>query len=212
MAPTIHRAKAIRLGPATPSPAPSPSMATISMATAAETKLISKYFGGLASAARSIGSTQHNQSQEDVIYRLFSGIGKRFLGDAERECPVMEVQQAVQKLQDPAFVFVDVREADEMAGKMGVPGAISLPLSSGSLDSLLTHGPNRQATELADKSKTVVLYCNNGNRSAAASKAFRSLGFRNVATLSGFSAWMDAKAPVAPISIHSPVVQSALKV
>ena len=51
-------------------------------------------------------------------------------------------------------------------------------------------------TQIPDKSKTLVLYCGGGFRSALVADALQKMGYTNVASMAGgFKAWKDAGLP-----------------
>jgi rhodanese-related sulfurtransferase len=85
------------------------------------------------------------------------------------------------------FTVLDVRTADEFkAGHL--PGAVNLDV----LDS----GFDKQVAAL-DKSKTYLVHCAAGSRSANAAGQMKALGFRSVVDLApGFNGWKAAGKPV----------------
>ncbi len=73
------------------------------------------------------------------------------------------------------FTLIDVREPDEHA-KGAIAGAVPMPrgILERDIDKITT-----------DKGRKIVLYCAGGFRSALAALSLKSMGFRNVVSLSG---------------------------
>ncbi len=97
--------------------------------------------------------------------------------------------EAAKILEDGAdAVFLDVRSSIEYAGETGhVRGAILIPV-----DSLLG-----RLTELeAYKSKTIVVYCRMGGRSARAQRILTEHGYRALNVLGGIIRWNKEQLPV----------------
>lgn len=104
-----------------------------------------------------------------------------------------------QRWQAGQVTLVDVREAVEYAGER-IPGAISQPLSQ--FDPAQVPNPEE---------KTVVVYCQSGNRSYRAAQQLVAAGWPTVVHLQGgITAWKRAGYPVernanAPISLFRQV-------
>lgn len=83
---------------------------------------------------------------------------------------------AVQALQLPDTLLIDVRTSDEYA-EGSIPGAINIEASAlaGSI-----------AEVVPDKDATVVLYCRTGRRSSEAQDELQALGYRNVINGGGY--------------------------
>jgi rhodanese-related sulfurtransferase len=83
-----------------------------------------------------------------------------------------------EKVIDAGAQIIDVRTAGEF--QMGhIPGAVNAPV-----DTLETEAASW------DKTKTYVVYCATGSRSATAVEIMKGLGFKNIAHLSaGIQAW-----------------------
>jgi molybdopterin/thiamine biosynthesis adenylyltransferase/rhodanese-related sulfurtransferase len=80
---------------------------------------------------------------------------------------------------DPPLL-VDVREQDEW-NEGHLPGAVHVP--RGNLESRIERAA-------PDRSRSIVLYCQSGNRSAFAAKTLEDLGYENVVSLAGgFTDW-----------------------
>lgn len=75
----------------------------------------------------------------------------------------------------PGAVLLDVREAEEFAAGH-IPGAVNLPLS-------------RIASADVDKSTPLFVYCLRGSRSLRAVAALRSMGYADVRSIGGITAY-----------------------
>ena len=81
--------------------------------------------------------------------------------------------------------FVDVREPPEWE-KGTIPGALQIPRG-------LVEWKAGSEPALADKTATVVVYCQGGGRSALAAQSLELLGFEDVLSLAGgYGAWKQA--------------------
>src|SRR3954462_2093801 len=103
------------------------------------------------------------------------------LRDAKAEIEEIDASTAHDQLESPeAPVFVDIRERDDY-DQGRIPGA--LHIVRGSLESRIENA-------VPDRSKPIVLYCGEGNRSAFGAKTLGELGYENVTSLSGgFADW-----------------------
>lgn len=81
------------------------------------------------------------------------------------------------------FMVVDVRDAEEfMAGHM--PGALNIPSASFAMQS-----------EVLDKDKRIIVYCNSGGRSYNAYRKLMKLGYKDIRQAI-FADWQGAGLPV----------------
>ncbi len=90
-------------------------------------------------------------------------------------------------------LIVDVRDAPEVAASGMVPGAVHVPrgmLEFRADPSSPYHDKN------FDPSRTVVLYCASGGRSALAGVALQELGYTDVRNMGGFKDWAEKGLPV----------------
>jgi len=102
--------------------------------------------------------------------------------------PSVSALQATQLINREDALVVDVREPGEY-GSGHILGAKNVPVSR--IDSA--------GSEIAAKrkDKPVIVYCDNGSRSAKAAATLRSQGFSRVVNLSGgLGAWQQAGLPV----------------
>ena len=80
---------------------------------------------------------------------------------------------------DEPYVIVDVRRPDEFA-KGHIPGAINVPNESIA---------DEQPAELPDLDQVLLVYCQTGRRSAAASKKLADIGYTRVLEFGGIMTW-----------------------
>jgi len=91
------------------------------------------------------------------------------------------------------ILIVDVRDAPEVEASGKVPGAVHVPrgmLEFRADPSSPYHDKN------FDPSKTVVLYCASGGRSALAGAALQELGYTDVRNMGGFKDWIEKGLPI----------------
>ena len=104
---------------------------------------------------------------------------------AKQKIVEVNVNKAKQLLTEGGIAVVDVREESEYAAGH-IDNAILLP--RGVLEFKIG-----QVTELADKTKPVMVYCRTGGRAAMAAVAMKTLGYDNVISIAGgFEAWQKA--------------------
>jgi sulfur dioxygenase len=103
---------------------------------------------------------------------------------AKQQVIEVDVVKAKQLLAEGHIVLVDTREESEYAAGH-IEGALLLP--RGVLEFKIGSIP-----ELADKGKSVLIYCRTGGRSALASLTMQQLGYTNVLSMAGgFEAWKN---------------------
>jgi glyoxylase-like metal-dependent hydrolase (beta-lactamase superfamily II)/rhodanese-related sulfurtransferase len=105
---------------------------------------------------------------------------------AKRHITEIDVAKSKQLLAEGHIVLIDTREESEYAAGH-IDGAILLP--RGVLEFKIAAAP-----ELADKSKSVIIYCRTGGRSALAALTLQQLGYTNVLSMAGgFEAWRTSE-------------------
>jgi rhodanese-related sulfurtransferase len=102
--------------------------------------------------------------------------------------PSVSALQATQLMNREDALVIDVRDPGEY-GTGHIIGAKNVPLSR--------IGAAGSEIAAKRKEKPVIVYCDNGSRSAKAASALRSQGFSRVANLSGgLAAWQQAGLPL----------------
>ncbi len=111
---------------------------------------------------------------------------------AKAVVPSISPDEAVKLIDREEVLFVDVRDAEEVAESGKVAGAINV--SRGMLE-FRADATTPYHNEAFSKDKTVILYCASGGRSALGGKALMDLGYGDVRNLGGFKDWADAGHP-----------------
>lgn len=108
------------------------------------------------------------------------------VNDAKGRVKQIDIEQ-YQKMPRDSHVLVDVREDSEWAAGHAA-GAVHM--GKGVIERDIE-------TAIPDKSKTLVLYCGGGFRSALAADALQKMGYTNPISLDGgWRAWNEAGLPV----------------
>ncbi len=129
-------------------------------------------------------STKTEDIAKDGVYAArLSGTGAAMMvAAAKQQIVEIDVAKSKQLLAQGNIVLIDTREESEYAAGH-IDGALLLP--RGMLEFKVGNMP-----ELADKSKTILIYCRLGNRSALAAQTLQQLGYTNVLSMAGgFEAW-----------------------
>src|SRR5688572_7126708 len=105
---------------------------------------------------------------------------RELLQQVRAEIDEVDARHASELLAAEESLVVDVRERDEWE-EGHIPGAVHIP--RGSLES-------RIESAVSDRSRTLVVYCAGGSRSAFAAKTLEELGYEHVLSLTGgFTDW-----------------------
>ena len=110
------------------------------------------------------------------------------------EINVLTAAEAVERVDDDAVVFVDVRDVREVEQSDTIEGSHHAP--RGMIEFWFDPESPYHREIYADQTKTYVLFCNGDPRSALSAKALQDIGITNVAQLSGgMPAWRAAGGP-----------------
>lgn len=110
--------------------------------------------------------------------------------------------KALQSQLEGKAVMVDVRDIRELERQGRIAGAIHAP--RGMLEFWFDPASPYHKQALGDQSKTYVLFCGAGWRSALAAKALEDMGFDNIAHVDGgFAALVQAGADVEPLPVKN---------
>ena len=116
---------------------------------------------------------------------------KQLVAEAETRIRTIPAEEAVTLQDRPDVVFVDIRDVRELGRDGMIPGARHAP--RGMLEFWVDPESPYYKQDLADESKTYVLYCASNWRSALAADALRDMGLTNFAHLGGgFTGWKKA--------------------
>jgi rhodanese-related sulfurtransferase len=118
---------------------------------------------------------------------------KQMLAEANARIPSISVPDALKLVDDPATIFVDVRETIEVQKSGMIEDAIHAP--RGFLEFIADPESPMHNPELAS-GKRLVIYCASGGRSTLATRTLLDMGLTNVVNLTGgFAAWRQAGGP-----------------
>jgi rhodanese-related sulfurtransferase len=115
------------------------------------------------------------------------------VAEANAAVDTLSIDEARELVGDDDVLFVDVREASEVA-KGKIPGAMHAP--RGFLEFFADPSSPYHKPELAS-GKRLVIYCASGGRSALAAKTLKDVGVEKTANmLGGFNGWQQAGGPI----------------
>jgi rhodanese-related sulfurtransferase len=111
---------------------------------------------------------------------------KQMLEAANAIVPKISSEQAAEMINNGNTMVLDVRDAPEVAASGKIAGAVNV--SRGMLE--FRADPDSPYHDKAfDRSKTVILYCASGGRSALAGKLLKDMGYEKVYNVGGFKDW-----------------------
>lgn len=114
---------------------------------------------------------------------------KQMMEAANAAVPRVTPAEAREMIAKGNTLVVDVRDAAEVANSGKVAGAVHV--SRGMLE--FRADPESPAHDTAfDKTKTVIVYCASGGRSALSGKLLKDFGYANVFNLGAFKDWVDS--------------------
>jgi rhodanese-related sulfurtransferase len=114
---------------------------------------------------------------------------KQMMEAANAVVPKVTPAEAKEMIAKGNTLVVDVRDSAEVANSGKVPGAVNV--SRGMLE--FRADPDSPYHDKAfDKTKTVIVYCASGGRSALSGKVLKDFGYANVFNLGGFKDWVDS--------------------
>ncbi len=118
---------------------------------------------------------------------------KQMLEAANAATPKITPAQAKEMIDKGGVLVVDVRDGAEVQQSGKVPGAVHV--SRGMLE-FRADPESPYHDKNFDKSKTVILYCASGGRSALSGKTLKEMGYERVYNLGGFKDWAESGGPV----------------
>jgi rhodanese-related sulfurtransferase len=119
---------------------------------------------------------------------------KQMVLEAEDQINVSSVLEAKSYLDDDNYIFIDLRESQELKKDGIIPGAIHAP--RGMIEFWIDpESPFHKEVFASDK--TFMFYCKSGWRSALATKTAQDMGLGPVINIDGgFTAWIEAECPI----------------
>ena len=113
---------------------------------------------------------------------------KQLIAAANADVPRVSPAEARDMIRNGALV-IDVRDAPEVEKSGKVEGAIHV--SRGMLE-FRADPDSPYHDKKFDRSRSIVVYCASGGRSALSGKTLKDLGFEKVFNLGAFKDWVDA--------------------
>ena len=114
---------------------------------------------------------------------------KQLLEAANAAVPKITPAQAKEMIDKGNTLVVDVRDTAEVEKSGKVTGAVNV--SRGMLE--FRADPDSPYHDKSfDKSKTVIVYCASGGRSALSGKVLKDFGFKDVYNLGAFKDWAES--------------------
>lgn len=105
----------------------------------------------------------------------------------------IRAREAAEFVERGEITLIDVREPHEIARFGKCKGALTIPLH------MVRHRADRSSPHFdpaLDREKTFALYCETGDRSLAAARIMKKLGYDDVYNMGAFREWLNAKLPV----------------
>ncbi len=115
------------------------------------------------------------------------------LDEANQRVAKVEINQAMEWINDGDTVFVDVRSNESIRQSCIIQGAV--PAERGMIEFYADQEHSLGKSELKPE-KRIVLYCTAGGQAALAGATLLDMGYANVVNLGSFQAWKDAGGPV----------------
>jgi rhodanese-related sulfurtransferase len=120
---------------------------------------------------------------------------KQMMDAANAAVPRITPAQAKEMMAKGNVLVVDVRDGPEVATSGKIAGAVHV--SRGMLEFRADPAVPSHDKRF-DKSKTVILYCASGGRSALGGKLLKDMGYAHVYNLGAFKDWAEAGGDVEP--------------
>jgi len=119
---------------------------------------------------------------------------KDLVAEARSEITTIPTNQAIEMLNDPEVMFVDIRDVRELDREGRIPGAFHAP--RGMLEFWIDPASPYHKPSLGTGQR-MVFFCASAWRSALTVKTLQDMGAENIFDLQGgFSAWRDAGGPI----------------
>ena len=114
----------------------------------------------------------------------------KLVADAEQHIKAWTVEQVKARFNDDAVQLVDIRDVRELWREGTIPGAFHAPRG---LLEFWVDPQSPYAKDIFQQSKTFVLFCGSGWRSALATKVLKDMGLENVVHMKGgYTAWSES--------------------
>jgi rhodanese-related sulfurtransferase len=120
---------------------------------------------------------------------------KQMMEAANAAVPRITAAQAREMMAEANTLVVDVRDGPEVEKSGKVAGAVHV--SRGMLE-FRADPESPYHDKNFDKSKTLIVYCASGGRSALSGKVLKDMGYDRVYNLGAFKDWAESGGPVEP--------------
>ena len=135
---------------------------------------------------------------------------RQLVDQAMAEVSTLSVAQVRERLGDAGMQIVDIRDPREIEHGGTLPGALLAP--RGMLEFWVDPDSPYFKPVFGDETRTFVLFCGAGWRSALAAKALQDMGMTNVAHIDGgFAEWRAQGAPVQTLAEHKAASRPAAR-
>lgn len=119
---------------------------------------------------------------------------KQMLAEANAVIDTISVHDALERMEDPDTVFVDIRESAERAKDGAIPGSVHAPRA---FLEFIADPEGPMHNDVFASGKDLVLFCASGGRSTLAAKTLNDMGLEKVSHIAGgLAAWRKAGGPV----------------
>lgn len=106
---------------------------------------------------------------------------------AKERVPSCSVAEAKTKLNDPDYVFIDVRQNSEFENDGRIQGAVNIP--RGMLEFMVDKS-TPYYNPVFESGKNFIFYCKSGSRSLLAAQRAQEMGLENIINMEGgFLVW-----------------------
>ena len=132
------------------------------------------------------------------MYQNITKSAKMLVDEANTIVDSISIEDALNKLNDDNYIFIDIRDFRELTREGKIPGAFSCP--RGMLEFWIDpKSPYHK--EIFNKNKTYIFYCASAWRSALAGKVSIEMGLNPVLHLEGgFNLWKKHNSPIEEVS------------
>ena len=109
---------------------------------------------------------------------------KTLVEEAYKEIETYTPSKAKELYEKDSCTLIDIRDIRELWNEGGIEGAMHIP--RGMLEFWLDpSSPYYRKEKFGDESKTLLLFCAGGMRSALATKTLKEMGYKNIAHIEG---------------------------
>ena len=114
---------------------------------------------------------------------------KEMMDAANAAVPWITPPEAQALIAGGDVLVIDVREASELEASGKIASAVNI---SGGILEFRADPQSAHYDPRFDRTKTIILYCASGGRSALAGKRLKDMGYEQVFNLGGFNQWVAA--------------------